>query len=195
MHPVLLVLLLLFSCSGGRKLMDGERRLLSHHARPAWVDAPELAGHSGIDVYCGISGDATTEHAAREAAQANARQQAMVTIGHEAGMLVDRVIDPLAGSNGLLTPAGIQDGLSRLIVDGIDGEEILKWHIQRWETFDNGVTRKYFTAHCLLAVPDNEAHRLVVELLETRAQGSEDPSVHAEVGLALKALELLPDKE
>lgn len=194
-HIPQLLLVLLLSCSGGRELMEGERHRISHIERPAWVDAPELAVRQEGNAFPGMSMDSPTEDAARESAHENARRQAVALVGHEVEVLVDRVIGPPDVNNGLLSPSMIRDGLARMVDEGIPGEEVLKWYIERWESREEGALRKSFRAYCLLEVPRSETRRFLAGLLETRAQDTDDPSVHVSVGLALQRLGETPDAE
>lgn len=188
---LLLAAVILVSCAGKGKLMEGQRRQINGDDRPAWIDAPEKESNKDFKVFPGLSRQFAMEADARNDARQNAYIQAVESMGIQGKRMFDQVASLIGASDEILTPGIVQDEMTRLKAEGVALGEMKQWHIERWEMLDNGRLRQYFVAHCLYQVPRDAAKQFMENLLQTRAAAAEDAKVRENINRALEKMKEL----
>ncbi len=180
--------LVLGGCTGGRQLMEGQRRQVDGGERPAWVDNPDKEISKDVKCFPGLSRQFAMEADARNDARQNAYIQAVESMGIQGKRMFDQVASLVGASDDILTPGVVQDEMTRLKAEGVALGEIKQWHIERWEMVDSGALRQYFVAHCLYQVPRDAAKQFMENLLQTRAAAAEDDKVRENINRALEKM-------
>jgi len=190
---LLLAALVLVGCSGGRKLMEGNRRLVEGGERPAWVDNPQKESTKEVKAFAGLSRQFAMESDARTDARMNAYIQAIDAVGLQGRRMFDQVASLVGASSDILNPGVVQDEMTRLKGQGVAMGEVQEWHVEQWEMLENGALRRYFVVQCLFLMPKDAPKQFMENLLKAQAAAAADADVRQNINRALEKMQEMQD--
>ncbi len=179
--------LILTGCAG-KKLADGQSRMVDAPDRPVWVDEPERESNSEFKAYAGVSRQYSMEQQARNDARLNAYVQAIDDMGVYGKRKIQQVASEVGVSSDIVNPGIVQDVMTKLKSEGVALGEVVEWHIQHYEMKEGNRIRPYTVATCLFKMPRTAAQDFMEQVLAQQALAAENEQLRENINRALERM-------
>jgi hypothetical protein len=183
----LLAALILVGCAG-KKLADGQSRLLEAPERPVWVDEPERESNRDYKAYAGVSRQYSMEQQARNDARLNAYIQAIDDMGVYGKRKIQQVASEVGVSTDIVNPGIVQDVMTKMKSEGVALGEVTEWHVLHYEMKDGNRMRPYVVATCLFKMPRTAAQDFMEQVLRQQELAAENEQLRENINRALERM-------
>jgi len=187
---IIFSIIFFLNCST-KTIKPGSEKCLTNCQDPDWVHKPKIKDTSQLKAFVGQSFKHSTERMAIEYAENNAREKVLSDFwGSYGNRKLQTVLSNAGASTGkIISDAVVQDIKQEWKASGIVKGDMVEYHVQKWEKYDQtGGVSYYYVAKVLFMVERTLAKQFLTDALENQKNKSGKEADQKNIDRALEVM-------